>query len=98
MLETLIVFTVALIPPVLSVWFVRQAETRARQQLSLAMERASMMPLRMPNLPPEVQYVEGVGELIGDITCKFNARSAYLRCAVNPDGPCQGCRYYQARE
>jgi hypothetical protein len=97
-LETLIVFTVALIPPVLSVWFVRQAETRARQQLSLAMERASMMPLRMPNLPPEVQYVEGVGELIGDITCKFNARSAYLRCAVNPDGPCQGCRYYQARE
>ncbi|MFB2983019.1 DUF6464 family protein [Microseira sp. BLCC-F43] len=98
MLETLIVFTIGLIPPVLSVWFMRQAETRAREQLRLAMERASMMPLRMPHQPPEVQYVEGVGELIGDITCQFNARSAYLRCAVNPDGPCQGCRYYQPRE
>ncbi len=76
----------------------RQAETRAREQLRLAMERATMMPLQMPHLPPEVQYVEGVGELIGDITCKFNARSAYLRCAVNPDGPCKGCRYYQPSE
>lgn len=30
-------------------------------------------------------YLEGVGYLIGDISCKFNARSGYMRCAVNPD-------------
>jgi Family of unknown function (DUF6464) len=54
--------------------------------------------VRSPQQPPEVQYIEGVGELIGDITCKFNARSTYLRCAVNPDGPCQGCRHYQPRD
>ena len=76
----------------------RGAETRAREQLRQAMERASILPLQMPHLPSEVQYVQGVGELIGDITCQFNARSAYLRCAVNPEGPCQGCRYYQAKE
>jgi len=38
-------------------------------------------------------YLEGVGYLIGDISCQFNARSGYLRCAVNPQGP-SGCRHY----
>lgn len=40
-------------------------------------------------------YLEGVGFLIGDISCRFNARSSYLRCAVNPEGPCQDCRHYE---
>jgi hypothetical protein len=43
-------------------------------------------------------YLEGVGYLIGDISCKFNARSGYIRCAVNPDGPCNGCRHYEPKE
>lgn len=46
-------------------------------------------------LIPDRYYLEGVGYLIGDISCRFNARSGYLRCAVNPQGPCQGCRHYQ---
>jgi hypothetical protein len=28
---------------------------------------------------------------IGDVTCEFNARSPFIRCAVNPCGPCEGC-------
>ena len=28
---------------------------------------------------------------IGDRTCTHNARSSYLRCAINPCGPCEGC-------
>jgi Family of unknown function (DUF6464) len=47
---------------------------------------------------PEEQYVEGVGYVIGDLTCSFNARSPYIRCAVNPDGLCQDCRHYHNRE
>ncbi|NJL10626.1 MAG: hypothetical protein HC908_11935 [Calothrix sp. SM1_7_51] len=43
-------------------------------------------------------YLEGVGYLVGDISCQFNARSGYIRCAVNPSGPCEGCRFYEARE
>jgi hypothetical protein len=43
-------------------------------------------------------YLEGVGYLVGDISCKYNARSGYVRCAVNPSGPCQGCRHYEPRE
>ncbi|WP_445634532.1 hypothetical protein NSTC745_06355 [Nostoc sp. DSM 114161] len=32
---------------------------------------------------------------IGDASCKWNARSPYIRCAINPDGECQGCKYYE---
>lgn len=43
---------------------------------------------------PEEQYIEGIGYIIGDLSCSYNARSPYIRCAVNPDGLCQDCRYY----
>jgi Family of unknown function (DUF6464) len=50
------------------------------------------------NRDPEEQYIEGVGYIIGDITCIYNARSPYIRCAVNPGGLCQDCRYYDSEE
>jgi hypothetical protein len=31
---------------------------------------------------------------IGNGSCKNNAHSLYLRCAINPDGPCEGCPSY----
>ncbi|MGL5939648.1 MAG: DUF6464 family protein [Waterburya sp.] len=34
---------------------------------------------------------------IGDTTCINNANSPYLRCAVNPSGPCEGCVHYEQR-
>ena len=40
---------------------------------------------------PEEQYIEGIGYIIGDVSCKYNARSPYMRCAVNPSGLCEGC-------
>jgi hypothetical protein len=33
--------------------------------------------------------------IIGDAKCRFNARSELLRCAVNPEGPCLGCRSFE---
>ena len=45
----------------------------------------------------ERYYLEGVGYLVGDISCQYNARSGYIRCAVNPSGPCDGCRFYEQR-
>jgi Family of unknown function (DUF6464) len=32
---------------------------------------------------------------IGDLTCKYNARSPLIRCAVNPDVECEDCRHYE---
>jgi hypothetical protein len=33
--------------------------------------------------------------VIGDATCRYNARSEIMRCAVNPEGPCQDCHHYE---
>ena len=47
---------------------------------------------------PEEQYIEGVGCVIGDLSCTYNARSPYIRCAINPEGLCQDCHHYQREE
>ncbi|HIK30730.1 MAG TPA: hypothetical protein IGS17_13475 [Oscillatoriales cyanobacterium M59_W2019_021] len=31
-------------------------------------------------------------------TCKYNADSAFLLCAVNPSGPCSQCSHYEPKE
>jgi hypothetical protein len=35
--------------------------------------------------------------IIGDSRCLFNAHSEILRCAVNPEGPCYNCRFFELR-
>jgi Family of unknown function (DUF6464) len=30
-------------------------------------------------------------------TCKYNASSAFLLCAVNPSGPCSTCSHYEPK-
>ncbi len=37
----------------------------------------------------------GLAHGIGDPSCLYNAHSPQLRCAVNPAGPCEGCKHYQ---
>ncbi|MGF1515811.1 MAG: DUF6464 family protein [Elainellaceae cyanobacterium] len=36
--------------------------------------------------------------VLGDVTCRYNARSELMRCAVSPAGPCQGCSHYEPRD
>ncbi|MEM7726925.1 MAG: DUF6464 family protein [Cyanobacteria bacterium P01_A01_bin.45] len=44
--------------------------------------------------PDEQTLVDGCW-IIGDASCKYNARSEIIRCAVNPDGPCESCDRYE---
>jgi hypothetical protein len=37
----------------------------------------------------------GQGWVIGDPSCRYNARSPLLRCAVLPDGPCERCSHFR---
>ncbi|AFY48905.1 hypothetical protein Nos7524_3102 [Nostoc sp. PCC 7524] len=100
MFKTLLVITIGFLPSLFSLWVIRKTRLRTRSRLRQAAINASRVRIRQ-NLRPiegDRYYLEGVGFLIGDISCKFNARSGYLRCAINPSGPCQGCRYYEARE
>lgn len=46
------------------------------------------------NRPSEKTLVQGRW-VIGDATCSYNALSEIIRCAVNPDGPCNSCRFYE---
>lgn len=45
--------------------------------------------------PTEMNLVAGIW-VIGDATCQYNARSEFIRCAVNPTGPCTGCSAWEA--
>ncbi len=44
--------------------------------------------------PVEKSCVDGRW-VIGDASCHFNAHSELIRCAVNPEGPCEHCRFYE---
>jgi hypothetical protein len=35
--------------------------------------------------------------VVGDASCRFNAQSELIRCAVNPLGPCDGCRSWETQ-
>jgi hypothetical protein len=45
--------------------------------------------------PLERSLIEGRW-VLGDANCRFNARSEIMRCAVNPTGPCNQCRFFEA--
>ncbi|MCM1982621.1 DUF6464 family protein [Lyngbya confervoides] len=65
--------------------------------------RLSMNRYELDRVLLSVQKIEAIADrswiggrwVIGDMSCRYNARSTLLRCAVNPDGPCDRCPSYQ---
>jgi hypothetical protein len=99
MFAAFVILVIGLMPSVVSLWVMRRSEERMQARLALTMEAVAnhgLSRLRLPN--PDQNYIDGLGYIVGDITCQFNARSPYLRCAVNPSGPCEACRHYQSKE
>jgi hypothetical protein len=43
--------------------------------------------------PVDARWWEGRW-VIGDPSCRFNARTPLLRCAVLPEGPCERCAHF----
>jgi hypothetical protein len=96
-LSFLVILLIGLMPSLISVWVIHRTESRVRIQLRRAANSIAMRGLPGLSLSPDYQYIDGVGYMIGDLTCRFNARSSHLRCAVNPFGPCAGCSCYEQR-
>lgn len=96
--QTLFILSLGISPFLIYLWFRRELESRAMQEIQAVGSTVAFSRWRRPDLPPDAEYLEGVGYLIGDITCRYNARSSYIRCAVNPEGPCQDCRFYESKE
>ncbi|MBN4004629.1 DUF6464 family protein [Nostoc sp. LPT] len=99
MLKTLLVIAIGFLPSLFSLWMMRRTQ-RSRLRMRQAAINFPVVQGRQNLRPVEGDryYLEGVGYLIGDISCKFNARSGYIRCAINPEGPCNGCRHYEPKE
>ncbi|MBO9999062.1 MAG: hypothetical protein J7641_08670 [Cyanobacteria bacterium SID2] len=49
------------------------------------------------NRPEERSLIQGRW-VLGDASCRYNARSELVRCAVNPEGPCYDCKHYTPLE
>jgi len=96
MLIVLLIFGLSLLPALISVWISLRARDRVQAEFGRAMEVAAQRGLKAAlQRDRDLNYVEGIGYIIGDFSCQMNARSPYLRCAVNPCGPCESCQLYE---
>ncbi|PZU97298.1 MAG: hypothetical protein DCE90_07005 [Pseudanabaena sp.] len=92
MLDIVIILFLGIMPPILSLWMLHRFQANQRQ-----FNAEMTLPLQLKALPPaDMTRIDGFGYVIGKVSCKYNARSPYLRCAINPDGPCQDCRHYES--
>lgn len=97
MLIIVLIFVVGLAPACIS-GYLSIREDRAEKAHGTAGYRdPSPSITRMLEGNDDLHYVDGMGYMIGDITCDLNARSPYLRCAINPIGPCDGCSAYMPK-
>jgi len=87
-MELLFILLIGLTPCFLSRVILNKAKQRWETRLTQIRNRA-----RPTDYPIPVRRAYGVG----DLNCVYNARSPYLRCAVNPSGPCHNCRAYHPR-
>ncbi|HEY9617673.1 MAG TPA: DUF6464 family protein [Microcoleaceae cyanobacterium] len=72
-------------------------ERRHRYQFKAGRYRLHKIALYVQSAQRPVERSQLQGRwVVGDANCRFNARSELIRCAVNPDGPCGNCRYYEA--
>ncbi|WP_155834721.1 DUF6464 family protein [Leptolyngbya sp. PCC 6406] len=92
-----LIFGLSLLPALVAAWISMRAQKQLSEDFSRARAVASERGLRaLLKRDRDLNYVEGIGYIIGDFTCQMNARSPHLRCAFNPCGPCEGCQFYEA--
>lgn len=95
-----IILLLGLAPFVVGAWLTR-VRLRSHSAQMYALRRRASLPYQFgpveswPNPQRDYRHVEGLGTVVGNILCRYNARSAFLRCAVNPSGPCAECFHYE---
>jgi len=74
-------------------------ERRHRYQLKAGQYHLSKIAVYVQpaQRPAERSLVDGRW-VLGNINCRFNARSELLYCAVNPTGPCDRCYFFENLE
>lgn len=87
---------IGITPCLVSLWIFHKFEARTLEKLNSVRLAVNYREITVTSSQIEQQYIKGVGYIIGDLTCKFNARTSQIRCAVNPLGPCKNCCDYQS--
>ncbi len=72
----------------------RQWRSRLRRARLMTVENR---PDSLPSYYHDDRASEATRYFIGDTSCLYNAHSPYMRCAVNPSGPCKDCSHYQPK-
>jgi hypothetical protein len=84
------IFLLGILPPLVSLLVLQKIKQRWQARL----RRVRLM------TSPQYYYNDELIEerySIGDVSCHYNANSPYIRCAVNPNGPCEDCPYYKTK-
>lgn len=92
--ETLLIVILGLLPSLFSLLIIPRAKQRLRARINRARIRASYRYQWSTQIDDNTEAV-APQKFIGDLSCRFNAHSPYLRCAVNPSGPCDECWHYE---
>lgn len=93
------IFLFGILPPLASLLILRkikqrwQARLRRARLMTDAHRREDLSRYYYDDEPIEPERYS-----IGDISCHYNAHSPYIRCAVNPSGPCKDCPYYKPKQ
>lgn len=95
MLKTIVLLIIGILPAIWSWWVIHKTQQQRGLRTRQIVINYSPREQYIRPVEGDRYYLETVGYLIGDISCKFNARSGYIRCAINPSGPCQNCLDYQ---
>lgn len=70
-------------------------ERSHRYQFKLGQYRLHKVALYVQSAQrPDEKSLIGDRWVIGDATCRYNAQSELVRCAVSPSGPCASCHHY----
>jgi hypothetical protein len=90
-----LIFFLAILPLLIYLAIFRKVKQRWQSRL-IRVQRMTYYPQNDENSSYSYESYERELEryFIGDLSCKYNAHSPYIRCAVNPDGPCEQCNSY----
>jgi hypothetical protein len=96
-LKTLLVIFIGLLPSLFSLWVIRKTHSRTRLRMRQALRICHEDPSEITSdLLKAIAIIWKAWVTSSAISVAFfNARSGYMRCAINPSGPCQNCRHYE---
>jgi len=88
-LQVALLTIAAIAPSLFGLWQIRRSQDRWSRRWERVRDRGSLgnRPIASPAISPARLP-------LGHVNCRWSARSPYIRCAVNPHGPCTGCRDY----